>query len=125
MRRYGERGRSARGSASVLMAGVMGVVVVLGCSLMVVAGYAVAYHRARSAADLVAVSAAAGFELGRDACVEARQVASANGARVVDCDQVGDQIGFVVTVRVLVVTRSRLAGLPRTVEAVAHAGPAR
>jgi secretion/DNA translocation related TadE-like protein len=105
------------------MAGVMGVVVLLGCTVMLVAGYAVAYHRARGAADLVAVSAAAAFQAGRDACVEARRSADSNGASLVRCDRVGDQISFVVTVRVSVRTPSRVAGLPRQVQAEAHAGP--
>lgn len=112
------------GSASVLMAGVMGVVVLLSYVVMLVAGYAVAYHRVRGTADLVAVSAAAAFEIGQDACGQARRSAAANGAGLVSCDRVGDQIGFVVTVRVSVRTPSQVAGLPRQVQAEAHAGPA-
>lgn len=114
-----------RGSASVLVAGLMGVVVLLAGTLMLVAGYAVAYHRARSAADLSAVSAATAFEAGADACSEARRSAKANGSGLVSCDSVGDQIDFVVSVRVSVPTPTRIAGLPRQVEAVAHAGPSR
>jgi secretion/DNA translocation related TadE-like protein len=107
----------------MLMAGVMGVVVLLSYVMMLVAGYAVAYHRARAAADLVAVSAAGAFELGQDACGQARRSAAGNGAALVGCDRVGDQIGFVVTVRVSVPTPSHVAGLPSRVQAEAHAGP--
>lgn len=113
-----------RGSASVLMAGVMGVVVLLSYALMLVAGYAVAYHRARAAADLVAVSAAGAFRLGGDACRQARRSAADNGAGLVRCDVVGDQIGFVVSVRTSIPTPSRVPGLPGRVEAEAYAGPA-
>jgi secretion/DNA translocation related TadE-like protein len=114
--------RGQRGSSSVLMAGVMGVVVLLSAAAMVVAGYAVAYHRVRAAADLAAVSAAAAFERGGDACGQARRSAADNGARVVQCDQVGDQIAYVVSVQAEIRVRSRIRGLPTRVQAWAHAG---
>ncbi len=115
--------RGQRGSASVLLAGVMGVVVLLGYTLMVLAGYAVAYRRARTVADLVALSAAAAFEVGADACGQAKRSASSNGAGLVSCERVGDQVGFVVTVRVSIATPGQVSGLPRQVRAEAHAGP--
>jgi hypothetical protein len=71
----------------------------------------------------VAVSSAAAFELGQDACGQARSTAASNRVGLVSCDRVGDQIGFVVTVRVSVRTPSHVAGLPRQVQAEAHAGP--
>ena len=111
-----------RGSATVLMAAVMGVVVTLGAAAMVVAGYLVGHHRARSAADLAALSGAAAYAHGEDACDEARRIGRQNGAEVTSCTRVGDEIDFVVTVRTAVPARSRLPGLPRTVEADAHAG---
>lgn len=114
--------RGQRGSASVLMAGVMGVVVLLSAAATVVAGYAVAYHRVRAAADLAAVSAAAAFEQGGDACGQARRSAADNGARVVQCDQVGDQIAYVVSVQAEIRVGSRIRGLPTRVQAWAHAG---
>ena len=45
---------SESGSSSVLMAGILGVVVALNGAALVMAGYAVGYHRARAAADLSA-----------------------------------------------------------------------
>ena len=48
--------RSERGSASILMTGIMGVVVALSSAALLIAGYAVGYHRARAAADLSALS---------------------------------------------------------------------
>ena len=116
--------RGQRGSASVLMAWVMGVVVLLSAAATVLAGYAVAYHRVRAAADLAAVSAAAAFEQGGDACAQARRSAADNGARVVQCDQVGDQITYVVSVRAEIRVRIRIRGLPTSVQAWAHAGSA-
>jgi secretion/DNA translocation related TadE-like protein len=117
--------RSEHGSASILMTGIMGVVVALSSAALLMAGYAVAYHRARAAADLSALSGAAAFQQSRDACIEVRQTAPQNGARVEHCDVVGDAIDFVVTVRVSVATHARIAQLPRKVAAEAHAGPVR
>jgi len=114
-----------RGSASVLMVGVMAVVVTLTSAALVIAGYATGYHRARAAADLSALSGAAAFEHGRDACAQARQTARQNGARVDRCGLVGNAIDFVVTVRVSVAARTRVPQLPKQVAAEAHAGPVR
>jgi secretion/DNA translocation related TadE-like protein len=114
---------SELGNASVLMAGIMGVVVVLSGAALVIAGYAVGYHRARAAADLSALSGAAVFQQGRDPCAQAALTARHNGARVDRCNHVGDAVDFVVTVRVSVEARTRIPQLPRTVAAEAHAGP--
>jgi hypothetical protein len=57
---------SELGNASVLVAGILGVVVALSSAALVIAGYAVGYRRARAAADLSALSAAAAFQHGRD-----------------------------------------------------------
>jgi secretion/DNA translocation related TadE-like protein len=104
------------------MAGIIGVVVTLGVMAILVAGYVVGYHRARAAADLAALSGAAAFTSGGDACSEARRTARLNGARVTRCGQVGDNIDFVVTVRAVVDVRSLMPGLPKEVEAEAYAG---
>ena len=93
-------GRDGRGSASVLVAGLLGVLVVLSGAALLVAGFAVAHHRARAAADLAAVSGATVFGQGADACRQARRSARDNGATVMSCEQVGDQIDYVVSVRV-------------------------
>jgi secretion/DNA translocation related TadE-like protein len=107
----------------VLIAGILGVVVALSSAALVIAGYAVGYRRARAAADLSALSAAAAFNSGRDPCAQAGRMARQNGARVDACSRVGDAVDFVVTVRVSVLTRNRFPHLPRSVVAVAHAGP--
>jgi secretion/DNA translocation related TadE-like protein len=117
--------RSERGSASVLMIGIIAVIVALSSAALVIAGYATGYHRARAAADLSALSGAAAFEQGRDGCAQARQTARQNGARLDRCELVGDVINFVVTVRVSVAAGTRIPQLPRTVAAEAHAGPVR
>ena len=117
--------RSELGSASILMTGIFAVVVALSSTALLIAGYALGYHRARTAADLSALSGAAAFQQGRDACAQARQTARRNGARVQQCDLVGDAIDFVVTVRVSVPTRTQIPQLPKDVSAEAHAGPVR
>ncbi len=114
---------SERGSATALMVGMMGVVVALSSAALVIAGYAVGYHRARAAADLSALSGAAAFQQDREPCAQAALTARQNGARVVRCNQVGDAVDFVVTVRVSVVAGTRIPHMPRTVAAEAHAGP--
>ena len=110
------------GSASVLMVGIMGVLIGLSSAALVIAGYAVGYHRARAAADLSALSGAAAFQQGRDPCAQAALTARHNGARVDRCSQVGDEVDFVVTVRVSVEVRTRMPQMPSTVAAEAHAG---
>ena len=117
--------RSESGSASVLMTGVIGFVVALSSAALVIAGYAVGYHRARAAADLSALSGAAAYQDGREACAQATRSARQNGARLDHCDVVGDAIDFVVTVRVSVLARTRIPHLPQAVTAQAHAGPVR
>ena len=112
-----------RGAASILMIGLMAVVVMLGSAAIVIAGYLEAHHRARAAADLAALSGAVAYQQGHDPCAQADRTARGNGATARDCDQVGDQIDFVVTVRVAVFIRLRIPGLPRTAEAEAYAGP--
>ena len=115
-------GRDERGSGTVLMAAIMAVVVTLGAAATVVAGYLVSHHQARAAADLAALSGAAAYAEGEDACDQARRAARQNGAMATRCDRVGDEVDFVVTVRVVVEVRVRSPGLPRQVEAEAHAG---
>ncbi len=111
-----------RGSASILVAGLTGVVVLLSGAAVVLAGYATAYHQVRAAADLAAVSGAAAFLRGQDPCAQARRSGRDNGVNVLRCDRVGDQIDYVVTVRVELDVPVRVRGLPRRVEALASAG---
>ncbi len=115
---------SERGAATFMMVGVLAVVMIVGAVVMVVAGYVLAYRRARAGADLAALSGAVAYEQGREPCPDARRVSRANGVRIEDCEQVGDQVDFVVTVRAVVAVDRALPGLPVEVDAWAHAGPA-
>jgi secretion/DNA translocation related TadE-like protein len=106
----------------MLMIGVLAVVLMLSVSGVVVAGYLVAAHRVRTAADLAALSGAAAQASGSDGCPAARSNARSNGARLVECGQVGDSVDFVVTVRAEVEVDVLFPGLPKRLRAVAHAG---
>ena len=106
----------------MLMIGIMTVVLLLALAGVCLAGYLVAVHRARAAADLAALSGAATYARGGDSCVAATRVAVGNGARLVSCGTVGDRVDFVVTVRVEVRSSTGVRGLPTRIPAVAHAG---
>ena len=107
----------------MLMIGVMIVITVLALTGTCVAAYAVAVHRARAAADLAALSGAVAWSGGGDACAAARTIAQANGTTLESCDRFGDQLDFVITVRVDRRVPPMMPGLPREVSARAHAGP--
>lgn len=114
--------RSERGVGTVLMVGVMAVVAALGLAGVCIAGYLVAAQRARTASDLAALSGATAFAAGQDPCTAASRNARTNGASVLLCNRVGDDVDFVVTVRAQVRVGVRLPGLPSTMAAVAYAG---
>jgi secretion/DNA translocation related TadE-like protein len=113
-----------RGGGTMLMIGVLTVVMTLAMAGVCLAGYLVAVHRARAAADLAALSGAASVSTGDAPCPAADRVAVQNRAKVVSCGRVGDAVDFVVTVRVQVRVSTGVRGLPGTIEAVAHAGSA-
>ncbi len=106
----------------MLVAAVMGVVVVLTGAALLIAGYEVAQHRVRAAADLAAVSAAVAFGQGQDACAQARRTARANGASLLSCSTAGDLVAYVVTVQVALPVRTTVRGLPSRVVGTSHAG---
>jgi secretion/DNA translocation related TadE-like protein len=112
-----------RGSGTMLMVGVLGVLLALGAAAIWAAGYLAAGHKARAAADLAALSGAVAIQAGGDGCAAARRVAADNGAELSACDRVGDQVDFVISVEVVRRVRTGISGLPAQVSAVAHAGP--
>lgn len=102
----------------------MGAVVVLmalTAVALLLAAYVQVAHRARSAADLAAVSGAGAHLDGTDACATARDYAQRNRTTIIDCSVAGDQIDFVVSVTV----EARIdapQGLPKRFRASASAG---
>lgn len=111
-----------RGSATLLVVAAAGVVLTLALATGVLAGYLVAFHRARQAADLAAVSGAAQAAQSVPGCPAAERIARANGASRVTCDQVGDAVEYVVSIEVKVPVQPAIRGLPTEVPARADAG---
>ena len=112
-----------RGSATLLMVGVLVVLLATGLAVICAAGYVAAAHAARAAADLAALSGAVAIESGADGCAAAGKIASDNHVRLVSCDHVGDQVEFVISVQVAHKIDLGLPGLPTEIMASAHAGP--
>lgn len=106
----------------MIMIGVMLVVGVLCLVGVCIAGYLVAAHRVRAAADLASLSGAVAVSQGRDGCRAARDNARVNGAVVSRCEQVGDEVDFVITVVAELRVEVVFSGLPSAVSATAHAG---
>ncbi|TKJ31952.1 Rv3654c family TadE-like protein [Blastococcus sp. CCUG 61487] len=78
--------RDERGSATVWVLALAGVLAAVGLALVVLAGAVVARHRAGAAADLAALAAAGRAVRGdEDPCATAARIAAANGARLEEC----------------------------------------
>lgn len=114
--------RDERGSGTVLVTAAVSVVLILGMGGLQVGAAASAAHRARSAADLSALAAAAALQERRgDPCAHAVQLAARNAAHLVDCRLATDDS---VIVRVRTDLHLAVPGLPRAATASARAGPA-
>ncbi len=109
-----------RGSATVWVVALAGVLAAIGVTAVLVGAAVVGRHRATTAADLAALAAAVHAVRGDPgACAAAGEVAGANGARLTACT-VGD--GAVVEVAVAVPVRLGPLGVSRA-GARARAGP--
>jgi secretion/DNA translocation related TadE-like protein len=96
-----------RGSATVWVLALAGVLALVGAAAVLVGAAVVARHRATAAADLAAL-AAAGRELAGHAraCAAAEEIAAANAAEVISCT-----VGAGAVVEVAVRVRVELGGL--------------
>lgn len=110
------------GVGSVLAVVTVLVLVTLAAVGGLAMSYAAASRSVRQAADLVAVSGAQAHAQGADACAEARRIAGRNEVAVGVCEVTGDQIDFVVEVRVSRRLGWRMPGLPESVATTAYAG---
>lgn len=79
------RAAGERGSATVLVVAVSGLLMVIGAALGVVAAMVQAHRVAQAGADLAALAGAHALAAGRDGCLDARRIASANHARLASC----------------------------------------
>lgn len=111
--------RGERGAATILVTACLGVLLLVGCALAVVAAMVTAHRAAQAAADLAALAGATAAQRGDDPCSAAAAVAAANGARLAGCSAVAGD----VTVRVTV-PGPRWLGQPHDLAAEARAGPA-
>jgi secretion/DNA translocation related TadE-like protein len=96
----------------------LGVLMLLGAALGVVAAMVVAHRRAEAAADLAALAAAHAVQLGGDACVQAARVARGNGAGLTSCAVTGQDVVIEV-----VVPGPRWLGQRADLRARSRAGP--
>ena len=110
-----------RGSGTLLVAAAALVAMVLAGVGLVLAGYLAAQQAAAGAADLSALSGAAAYLRGQEACAAADRVARANGVSLKSCTVAGDSVDVVVTTTVVKQLRAP-PGLPGTVTASAEAG---
>jgi secretion/DNA translocation related TadE-like protein len=110
-----------RGSATVWVLALSGVLAVLGAAVLLVGSAVVARHRAGAAADMAALAGAGRVAVGDPAaCGAAAAVARADGAVLDACDL---EDGGVVAVRVRITVRFGPFGVLPAL-ARARAGPA-
>jgi secretion/DNA translocation related TadE-like protein len=90
--------RGERGSATVLVCGLIAVGIVLVVAVALLGGAVVLAGRAEAAADAAALAAADSVALGTRglACAAASVVAESNEAHLVDCDVGDDSVEVVV-----------------------------
>lgn len=96
-----ERGSATvgeRGSASMLVVTMTGVLLFATVALVLCAGLVRSHRVAQSAADLAALAGARALTAGADGCAEAASVATANGAALAGCDVQGAVVLVTVTV---------------------------
>lgn len=111
-----------RGVGTVLSAGICLVLLVVAWTASVMVAWLGQVSAAQDAADLASLAAAGARAKGDDACAAAATAAVRNGSGLVACRILGDEVSFVVEVRVRNALRPSLPGGPMSVERVASAG---
>lgn len=115
--------RREDGGASVLVVAASGAVVAVLAGALAVTATVRDVHRARAAADLAALAAAAGHGDGGSVdCASAHAVAARNGATLAACGPRADGSAVVTVVVPVVRSGPASAWLPREVSARARAG---
>lgn len=90
--------RHDRGSATLFAVACLGLLLLVGTALGVVAAVFVAHRSAQAAADLAALAGAAAVADGADGCAAAGRIAAANGAQLGECHVAGAEVTVMVTV---------------------------
>lgn len=111
--------RDQRGSATVLVVAMSGVLLLVGAALGVVVAMVVAHRTAQSGADLAALSGAQATVRGSDGCRAAGDVATANDVRLTECEVRGRVVEVTVSAR-----GPHWLGQGADLSARARAGPA-
>jgi secretion/DNA translocation related TadE-like protein len=109
-----------RGSASVIVVGIIGLLVSLTAGALVLAGAVRASHQARLGADLAAIAGAQQLRDGGSAggaCVAAAKIAVANGTSLQSCSVAGTDVTVIVA--------ARSSTWPEPATARSRAGPER
>jgi secretion/DNA translocation related TadE-like protein len=110
--------RGERGSGTLLMMSAAFLVLASGLAVALWAAVSTARHRAATAADLAALSAAQMIQSGGDPCESARRIASVHRATLQRCEVEGEEVMVVAGVPV------ELGSLGRPqVRSMARAGP--
>ena len=86
-----------RGSATVLVVTMSGVLLLIGAALGVVVALVVAHRVAQSGADLAALAGARAAGRGADGCRAAGEAAAANDVRLTDCQAHGRIVEVMVS----------------------------
>lgn len=111
-------GSGDRGAATVFAVSCLGLLLLIGAALAVVAAMVTAHRQAQAAADLAALAGAGTLGEGGDGCAAAAEIAAANHATLASCLVDGSD----VVVEVLV-TGPRWLGATGDLAASARAGP--
>jgi secretion/DNA translocation related TadE-like protein len=107
-----------RGAASLVVAALAGLVLLIGLAAAFLTATAAAHRKAQAAADLAALAGATAHQNGAPACDRAGLIALRNGARLTGCQVERDD----VVVRVEVVS-PRFLGYDWEIVGRARAGP--
>ena len=96
----GARDEAQRGSATILVTLLVGLLALVAFVCVVLGGLLVGQRRAAAAADLAALAAAAAVQDGGQACAAAERVSAANAARLSACEVNGQEVQVLVQVDV-------------------------
>lgn len=107
-----------RGSAMPFAVACLGLVLLVGAALGVVAAMVAAHRTAQAAADLAALAGASAVQRGADGCAAADAIARANGGIVDDCAVAEQDVTVIVRV-----AGPRWLGQRADLSARARAGP--
>ena len=112
------RRAAERGSATLFVLAVTGLLMFVGLGLSGVAAIVLTQRSAQAAADLSALAGASAAVSGSDACEAAAAIAEANGATLVECRLAGPVVTVAVTA-----AGPRLIDRRYDITAEARAGP--